>query len=94
MLSVTTTKRGREMADNPTKTIWHWVAPVIVSMLITGGTVLLAAGGLEARLAHVEKITEKLGTKLDDKLERLATKEDLREFREEIREDMKDGRKK
>jgi len=51
---------------------------------------VLAAGGIEARLANVEKGAEKL----QDKLDALATKEDLREFRKEIREDMKDGRKK
>ena len=79
--------------ETPQKSFWHWLTPILVSVGVTGATILVAAGGMSARLAAVENKTDKFEGQLERKfeqfsnsLEKLATKEDLKDFKQDIKE--------
>lgn len=77
------------MANTPTKSIWHWLTPILISLAVTGGGVVMFAGGMSARMTELENKTTKADErlqKINDKLDNLATKDDLREFKQDVKE--------
>lgn len=93
MISIFPIKKDKEEMETPQKSFWHWLTPVLVSVGVTAATILVAAGGMSARLSAVETKADKLDGQLERRfdqfntsLEKLATKEDLKEFKQDIKE--------
>ena len=53
---------SKSMADeqNLTKSFWHWLVPVLISLAVTIAGVVLTTGGTIQRLTTAEKQIEKL----------------------------------
>lgn len=89
MISIYSNLVRNKMANTPTKSIWHWLTPIVISLAITGGGVVMFAGGMSARMTELEVKTVRADErlqKINDKLDNLATKDDLREFKQDVKE--------
>lgn len=77
-------------------TIWHWITPVLISVLFTGGTILLTAGSWRQKLDDVDSQNKEMKLQLErinNKLDNMATKDDLRDFKGDVKDRLNDRQK-
>lgn len=83
--------------DSPHKTtIWHWITPIVLSILFTGGTIMLTAGSWRQKLDDVDFQNKEMKIqleKINNKLDNMATKEDLRDFKGDVKDRLNDRQK-
>lgn len=87
---------------NPTPTsIWNWLIPILISLVVTGGTILVTAGGSMARLDQAEKkldgkadrseIVPRL-ERMESKIDNQVTKDDLKELKDDVKDRIREKR--
>lgn len=87
------TEQHQEMQSNTptTPTTYHWVIPIVSSLVITASTLVFFSGGYIQRLETTEKRIERLDTQLDARLKRIeeqqVTKDEFKELKEVLRDE-------
>jgi len=101
MLSIVHQSEDLETMDNPTPTspIWNWLIPILISLVVTGGTILMTAGGSMARLDQAEKkldgkadrseIVPRL-ERMEQKIDNQVTKDDLKDLKDDVKDRIRD----
>lgn len=79
------------MSSNTSPTTYHWVIPIVSSLVITASTLVFFSGGYIQRLETTEKHLERLDSQLDARLKRIeerqVTKEEFKELKEVLRDE-------
>lgn len=96
MITIFSNQRDKKMDSPHNQTIWHWVTPIVLSILFTGGTIMLTAGSWRQKLEDVDLQNKEMKIqleKINHKLDNMATKEDLRDFKGDVKDRLNDRQK-
>ena len=81
-----------ESMETPKVTPWHWIAPIIISLVVTGGTILVTFGSSTERLTSVEQDVRVLKESAATKEQVQELKLDVREVKADVKELIKQGK--